>query len=268
MKRCAALTVKSSSFKGEAISNVKTKRQKLIIGTTFLVCGFFYFLFNVFTAPLGENNSTLKAVPRNFVPSAIAKTEDAENLHSSSLCTTPFDIKNSRESQIEILPDFCQKDIFKSEEELLLEKKEEKEENTQQELLKILGGTPMEKMIDPILEQDKTVAAFLVGIAFKESKFGVYSPKKNGNDCFNYWGFKGKTNPNKSGYSCFSSPNEAVEKVGARLEKLSIDAGRTRPSQMTVWKCGSSCATHSPQSVQKWIADVAIFYDKVSALEI
>lgn len=265
MKRCAALTVNSSSFKGEAISNVKTKKRKLIIGTAFLVCGFFYLLFNAFTAPLGENNNTLKTVPKDFFPAAIAKIKAEEGESSASLCHPHFDDKNSRESQIELMPAFCQKDIFKSEEELLSEKKKK---ITQQKMSNILQGTPMEKMIDPILEQDKTVAAFLVGIAFKESKFGVYSPKKNGKDCFNYWGFKGKTNPNRSGYSCFSSPEEAVKKVGKRLEKLSIESGRTKPFQMTVWKCGSSCASHSPQSVQKWIADVTIFYNKVSALEI
>ena len=67
----------------------------------------------------------------------------------------------------------------------------------------IIKGTPMEKMSDYIVKRDKPVAAFLVGIAMKESKFGKYAPKKDGADCFNYWGYRGKENTTKSGYSCF-----------------------------------------------------------------
>ena len=130
----------------------------------------------------------------------------------------------------------------------------------QEELEKILTDTPMEEMIEPISKQDRTVAAFLVGIAFKESKFGVYSPKKNGTDCYNYWGFKGKTNTVAGGYSCFSSPQEAVSVVGASLEKFALQQNRNTPAKMTIWKCGSSCATHTPESVAKWISDVAIYF--------
>jgi len=117
----------------------------------------------------------------------------------------------------------------------------------------------MEKMADAISGRDRAVAAFLVGIAMKESKFGIYSPKKNGRDCYNYWGYRGRENQTASGYSCFDSPEHAVKVVGDRIESL-VKRGVKKPSQMTVWKCGSSCAGHSPESVSKWIADVNIHY--------
>jgi hypothetical protein len=127
----------------------------------------------------------------------------------------------------------------------------------------------MEEMIEEISNKEKIVAGFIVGIAMKESKFGIYSPKKNGRNCFNYWGYRGKENPTKSGYSCFNSPSQAVGVVSKRIESM-VDNGAKNPSQMIAWKCGSSCAGHSAESVSKWIADVGIhFYqiNKASAAE-
>ena len=68
----------------------------------------------------------------------------------------------------------------------------------------IVKNTPMDAMVDAISEKPRPVAAFIVGIAMKESKFGVYSPKKGGRDCYNYWGFKGGGTTVAGGYSCFS----------------------------------------------------------------
>ncbi len=48
---------------------------------------------------------------------------------------------------------------------------------------------------------------------------------------------------------------EAVKKVGSRIQNL-IQKGLNTPEKFVVWKCGSSCAEHNPQSVAKWIADV------------
>ncbi len=276
MKRCAELTAKSVSFFRKAIIQRKRGLKIISIGTTFLVCGFFY-LCLAHNKNLDKPNFLQK--PKNLfekmsektIPSVYAKNKTTE-IKITSVCNPEFIAKNSRESQINFIPSFCENKLFDSTEETILEtlltEKEEAHEALRKELSNILTDTPMEEMIDPILKQEKTVAAFLVGIAFKESKFGVYSPKKNGKNCYNYWGFKGKTNPTSGGYSCFSNPEEAITVVGKRLSKLSIEAGRTKPSQMTVWKCGSSCATHSPQSVQKWIADVSIFYNKIEYLKI
>jgi len=127
---------------------------------------------------------------------------------------------------------------------------------------KIIKGTPMEKMTDAIANRDETTAAFIVGIAMKESKFGKYSPKKEGRECYNYWGYRGKENTTKSGYSCFDSPDHAIKVVGDRISRI-VKQGAQTPEQMISWKCGSTCAGHSPESVDKWIADVGINYYRI-----
>jgi len=146
-------------------------------------------------------------------------------------------------------------------------KKDEK--NNDAEMLKedvagIVENTPMAAMIDPISEKDRTVAAFIVGIAMKESKFGVYSPHIGGRDCFNYWGFKGGGKTTSGGYTCFASPEDAVDAVAKRIEKM-VDKGVHTPAQAIGWKCGSSCAGHDPAGVRKWISDVAINFNKINS---
>lgn len=128
----------------------------------------------------------------------------------------------------------------------------------------IVKNTPMAAMVDPISEKDRTVAAFIVGIAMKESKFGVYSPKLGGRDCYNYWGFKGGGKTVAGGYTCFGSPEDAVDAVGKRIEKM-VAKGVRSPAQAIGWKCGSSCAGHDPSGVRKWIADVAINFNKINS---
>lgn len=127
---------------------------------------------------------------------------------------------------------------------------------------KIIKGTPMEKMTDAIANRDDTTAAFIVGIAMKESKFGKFSPKKDGKECYNYWGYRGKENTTKSGYSCFDNPDHAIKVVGDRIARI-VKQGAQTPEQMISWKCGSTCAGHSPESVDKWIADVGINYYRI-----
>jgi hypothetical protein len=132
----------------------------------------------------------------------------------------------------------------------------------------ILKNTPMEKMTVEISKREQPVAALLVAIAMKESKFGKYSPKKNGKDCFNYWGYRGQENPTQSGYSCFDNPKQAVKVVGNRIAAM-VKKGAKTPADMIAWKCGSTCAGHDPESVRKWIADVGIhFYNINPAVQI
>lgn len=128
----------------------------------------------------------------------------------------------------------------------------------------IVKNTPMAAMVDAISQKPRPVAAFLVGIAMKESKFGIYSPKKGGRDCYNYWGFKGGGATVAGGYSCFGSPEQAVDAVGGKIEKL-VDRGVKSPAQMISWKCGSSCAGHGEANVRKWISDVAINFYKINS---
>jgi hypothetical protein len=133
-------------------------------------------------------------------------------------------------------------------------------------IVSIIKDSPMEKMAADIAKRDKPVAAFLVGIAMKESKFGKYSPKKNGDDCFNYWGYRGKENTTLIGYSCFDNPGQAIKIVGDRIESM-VKQGAKTPADMISWKCGSTCAGHDPESVRKWISDVAINYYQINAIE-
>jgi hypothetical protein len=125
----------------------------------------------------------------------------------------------------------------------------------------ILAGSPMEKMISAIGKREKGTAAFLVAIAKKESDWGRHAPSKSGRDCYNYWGYKGSYNLSM-GYSCFDSPEQAVEVVGGRIDDLT-QKGVNTPERMVVWKCGSSCSWDRPENVQSWIGAVRTYWSKL-----
>lgn len=134
----------------------------------------------------------------------------------------------------------------------------------EEKLHRIVDGYPMESMIPAMIQQDSVVTAFLIGIAKKESDWGKHVPRKSGQDCFNYWGYKGMgSRGNALGYACFSSEDEAISVVGTRLFTLAKTQHRDTPSKMLVWKCGSSCAGHDPRGVQSWIGTVETYYKKV-----
>lgn len=137
-------------------------------------------------------------------------------------------------------------------------------ETLREDIAKIVKGTPMAAMVNSIAEKDRLVAAFIVGIAMKESKFGVYSPHIGGRDCFNYWGLKAGGKTTAGGYTCFNSPDEAVSVVGKTVEKM-IARGVRSPAQAISWKCGSSCAGHGAENVRKWIVDVGINFYKIKS---
>jgi len=133
---------------------------------------------------------------------------------------------------------------------------------TERNINKLVSNQPIREMIPLIAGEDKMTAAYLVAIAKKESNWGKYSPKKNGQTCYNYWGYRGEENPTLSGYSCFGSPEEAVSIVGNRIKELTSQNIDT-PQEMVVWKCGASCANFDSYSVRKWIADVDFYFQKV-----
>jgi hypothetical protein len=142
-----------------------------------------------------------------------------------------------------------------------LSKKEAEHKIHEEKLSRMIGGYPMEKMIPFLAERDEKTAAFLVAIAKKESSWGEHTPSKNGRDCFNYWGYKGNYNL-AMGYSCFDSPEHAIKVVGDKIDEL-IAKKIDTPGKMVVWKCGSSCAGHSPESVQSWIGTVDTYLRKL-----
>jgi hypothetical protein len=130
-----------------------------------------------------------------------------------------------------------------------------------EQLVKMLSGYPMERMVQSISEREQKTAAFLVAIAKKESGWGEHAPSKNGRDCYNYWGYKGNYHL-VMGYSCFDSPEQAVQVVGDKIDQL-IAKKIDTPARMVVWKCGSSCAGHDPEGVRSWIGTVESYMRKL-----
>jgi len=128
----------------------------------------------------------------------------------------------------------------------------------------ILAGYPIEQMIPFIDQQNENIAALLIAIAKKESDWGRHSPSMAGQDCFNYWGLKGKGRTIGSGYRCFDSPDQAVSEVSERLSKL-VEQGLDTPSKLLVWKCGASCAKHDPRDVQRWISDINNYLQQIKS---
>lgn len=165
--------------------------------------------------------------------------------------------------------DIIQDIITETEEKVEEEKEEEEQDVFAEELAVMLEGHPMAEMADLIAQQDKTVAALIVGIGKKESNWGKRSPSKDGQDCFNYWGYKTSgTRGQALGHACFGSREEAVETIAKRINTLVYEYNRNTPAKMVVWKCGSSCAATGGQAAaNKWISDVQIYYNRVLAIE-
>lgn len=130
---------------------------------------------------------------------------------------------------------------------------------------KLVENKPMENMVDAISERNSDTASYLVAIAKHESNLGKFSPKDaNGKDCYNYWGYRGTYKQTKSGYSCFDSPEQAVQVVGNRIQGLTEIENITTPEEMLVWKCGGTCAGHDPSDVKRWKEDVDFYFQKIS----
>lgn len=134
----------------------------------------------------------------------------------------------------------------------------------EKELQEMVKGFPIELMIPYIIEKDQRIAAFVVGIAKKESNWGKNVPVLNGEDCYNYWGYRGGgERATTGGYTCFSTPKEAVDRISKRITTLVEKQNLRSPKDMIVWKCGSSCKGHSNSGVQKWISDVNLYFQKI-----
>ena len=126
-------------------------------------------------------------------------------------------------------------------------------------------GYPIEKMLPYILEQDPEVAKYLIAIAKQESQWGKRVPVLNGQDCYNYWGYRGQRKlMGTGGHTCFNSREDAVKTVGKRLHTLIYENDRKTANKLVVWKCGSSCSGHSQDGVDRWINVVKTYYDKLS----
>jgi hypothetical protein len=140
-----------------------------------------------------------------------------------------------------------------------------KKEEFEREIRKTVKGYPIEEMIPYISEKDKIVAAFIIGIAKKESNWGKRIPRLNGQDCYNYWGYRGiRKLMGTGGHTCFNSRKDAVDTVAKRIEWLIKNRDLNTPSKMVIWKCGSACHEDNPEAVRKWISDVSLYFDTLN----
>jgi hypothetical protein len=135
----------------------------------------------------------------------------------------------------------------------------------EKQIKEMLKGYPMESMAPYIANYNRTVAAFIVAIGKKESGWGEHHPSLDGEDCYNYWGFRQQRQlMGTGGHTCFNSPKDAVDTVAKRIDFLVSNEGRDTGSKMvTVWKCGGDCeATGGQAAADKWASDVDMYLDK------
>jgi hypothetical protein len=142
-------------------------------------------------------------------------------------------------------------------------------ESLEKEIKDMVKGYNIEKMVPYIAKQDRTVAAFIVAIAKKESGWGTHVPVLNGQDCYNYWGYRGQRKlMGTGGHTCFNSPEDAVNTIAKRITTLVEENGKDTPEKMVLWKCGNSCAATGGQAAaNKWISDVDSVFKKFNTKE-
>ncbi len=140
-----------------------------------------------------------------------------------------------------------------------------KKDELEKKIRSMVKGYPIEKMIPYIIEKDQIVAAFLIGIAKKESGWGEHVPVLEGQDCYNYWGYRGKRKlMGTGGHTCFNGPKDAVDTVAKRIEFLVENKKLDTPAKMIIWKCGSACNKDDQAAVRKWISDVNMYFGKLN----
>ena len=127
---------------------------------------------------------------------------------------------------------------------------QEIDESLREDVARELKGTKMEPMIDFIASNDRQTAALLVGIARIESGYSH-------NYSYNFWGYAG-------GYYGFKNPEQAVSVVSERIIELQNQGLNTPAKIVTTWKCGRSCASHAPGSVQRWVSTVSGPYNRIA----
>lgn len=143
--------------------------------------------------------------------------------------------------------------------------REIEKENLKKELGILVKGHPIEGMIPYIVERDKKTAAYLIGIAKKESNWGKRKPVLNGEDCYNYWGFRAKRERMGSGgHTCFDTPKEAVDVISKRIDQIIERNDVESAEDMLVWKCGSDCSVTGGQAAaDKWAVDVDMYAKEI-----
>jgi len=134
----------------------------------------------------------------------------------------------------------------------------------------LVGNHPIKQMAPFIAKEDPLVAAMFIAIARKESSWGEHVPVNNGKDCYNYVGFRLKTDKmGSAGHSCFATPKEGFERTAKRIKDLIYKENMTTAQKMvSPWKCGYRPDLDNPQAVQKWVSDVDSILKQVLAWKI
>lgn len=255
--------------------NISSNKFKKNVGflTTLLFLLSFLFVSGISPVLASEENNILKI---DKISNSINLKEISKITATKSEQMVLSELKNKEKSIIlsEVDTNISENGIIKEiiekqEEEKEQKKREIQEEAVAKDLKELLKGHPMENMADLIAKEDGEVIAFIIAIGKKESNWGKRSPSKNGQDCYNYWGFKTSGSRGQAlGHACFGSQKEAVDKIAKRIEKLVKVNKRNTPEKMVVWKCGSDCsATGGQAAANKWISDIRLYRDKVFALE-
>lgn len=150
---------------------------------------------------------------------------------------------------------------------LLEEYKNKAQEEIEQRMMEMVKGYPIEKMVPEIAKKDRTVAAFIIAIAKKESNWGKRVPVLNGEDCYNYWGYRGiRDRMGTGGHTCFNDRKDAVDTVAKRIGFLVSERNLNTPAKMVIWKCGSDCnVTGGQAAANKWISDVDMYFRKLDS---
>lgn len=135
----------------------------------------------------------------------------------------------------------------------------------EKKIKEMVAGYPIEKMVSRIAEKNPVVAAFMISIAKQESDWGKHIPVYKGEDCWNYWGYRGKNPVGTGGHTCFDSPEDAVDTVAKRLEFLVSNKKLNTPAKMIIWKCGD-CSWDNQRDMQRWISAVNMYFQKLDTL--
>lgn len=132
----------------------------------------------------------------------------------------------------------------------------------EKKMKEMVAGYPIEKMVSRIAEKDPMVAAFVISIAKQESDWGKHVPVYKEEECWNYWGYRGKNPVGTGGHTCFDSPEDAVDTVAKRLEFLVSNKKLNTPAKMIIWKCGD-CSWDNQRDMQRWISTVSVYFQKL-----
>ena len=178
--------------------------------------------------------------------------------------TTSQEERNSEENKEQVAKKSVDSVVKKED---ISEEKNVQEKTLEELAYETVKGHPIEKMLPYILEQDPEVAKYFIAISKQESGFGEHVPVLNGQDCYNYLGYRGKRKlMGTGGHTCFNSRKDAVETISKRIKTLIHDQDQNTARKLVgTWKCGSKdCAGHSKESVDRWVGTVGSTYDRLS----